>query len=201
MAGILAKRWVSQDILNKADDLGIEIWVRKMDCAVYPLDDQDITYVACTRHPRAINDAQYSQETSYELKDLDILVKEHAKEAGLDFKDMLYFPVFISLAGNIDYSTTQSDNKYFGGYVYFSKKFIRSRLSVTTIRSATKKVAQALAETALIKLSQWTYGDVYSVSIERDDEMISETTDIYTLAMINEIADNLMNKLLMKIAI
>lgn len=201
MTSILTKKWVSQDALNNANELGLEIWVRKMDVAVHPLREHDITYVACTRQPRATNDAHYCQDTSYELKDLEKLVKEHAKAEDLDFKDMLYFPVFISTAGTIGYSTNQTDGKVFSGYVYFSKKIIREWLRVKTISAASKKVAKAAAETALIKLSKWTYGDVYCVSIEKDDEVIDMITDIYTLPLISGLTDNLMDDIAMRVVI
>lgn len=195
MAGILAKQWVSQAALNQADELGLEIWVRKMDVAVNPLNEHDITYVASTRQPRATNDAHYCQDTSYELKDLEKLVKEHAKAEGLDFKDMLYFPVFISTVGAIGYSTNQTDGKVFSGYVYFSKRMIREWLKVRTISAATKKIVKVAAETALIKLSKWTYGDVYSVSIEKDDDVIDMITDIYALPLVSKLTDELVSKL------
>ncbi|WP_339343221.1 hypothetical protein [uncultured Psychrobacter sp.] len=195
MTGILAKQWVSQDALNQADELGLEIWVRKMDVAANPLKEHDITYVACTRQPRATNDAHYCQDTSYELKDLEKLIKEHAKAEDLDFKDMLYFPVFISTDGTIGYSTNQTDGKVFSGYVYFSKKMIREWLCVKTISAASKKIAKVAAETALIKLSKWTYGDVYSVSIEKDDEVIDMITDIYALPLISKLTDDLMDNI------
>lgn len=190
----LAKKWMSQQTANNAEKLGVNIFIKKALLAAYPLNEHHITFVASIEHPKALADARFSQAMVGGAENLDELVRQHAKEVGREFGDMLYFPVFLDKKDTVSYSTNSRD-KTFGGYLYFSKEMLRDWLKVKSIDAATRRKVKALAESVMIKLNKWSCGEVYDISIEKDGELLAESKGVYGLWLADRIVKNLLDEM------
>lgn len=192
MTESLVGQWVSEDVLRRASDLNLEVVVEKMNWTKNPLDKRGMVYVAGFDSLRVSQDCHYQQAMDYSKASITTFAARHAKEYGLDLKDMLRYPVFVSERSNINYST-DGRKKTPSGFLYLSKKAVRKQYDVNSVSQRIKLAVKEGVETALRELSLWSYGEVYDIALIYKNVAVVKATEVYDLSKIDSLVVGLLD--------
>lgn len=173
---------INADILALAESKGLTIEVGYSEGDENPRVEFETSSTFVTRNNNLTNSAD-DTFNGYWGDDVDEAVANYACERGLDINDMMWWKVYAYSHGNISFSTTPFNCRWDSGllgFIFESKKAVRDEFGVKRISAKLRKLIGERINGELSTLTQWANGEVYSVYLKEDDDVIASLHGIYS---------------------